>query len=323
MSIPDALDYPFRNNNLLKILPIAIVYGIIAFLANYATLNGMMFMVCGAFVALLIFSFVLGGYYISIIEAIQYGEPRLPDVQISRDLSRGVAAWLAGILYGLPLVLVFCMASVFPAMLVSADDGGIVSGLVVVFAIIFIVTMMFFMGLALIVGYNRYAAEGTTSGLFALTDNFGMAWRNAGLGLGLVLRSIVVGFVNLVVVFALQAMLGIFFPTQPMMNSNPSTLYWIGFALVQVVSYTISLVFIVSQYHLIARYGMSLGIVASGYSVERVESGISPWVIVALVIGLVIFLGVAVVVILTLLGPTIGDVFSEINRELMMTAQPR
>ncbi|MCA9912710.1 MAG: DUF4013 domain-containing protein [Anaerolineae bacterium] len=322
MSISDALNYPFNNGNLLKILPIAIVYGIIAVLANYATINGMTFLICGAVVALLIFTFVLGGYYISIIEAVQYGEARMPDVQISRDLSRGVAAWLAGILYGLPLVLIFCAASVFPAMLSSADRGGMGSALVFAVAAVFIITLMFFLGLALLVGYNRYAAEGTTQGLFALTENFGIAWNHAGLGLGLVLRSIVVGFVNLVVVFTLQFMVNLFFPQQLGLNAQPSTFYWIIFALIQVLSYTISLFFIASQYHLIAWYGLSLGILGEG-DASQVDGVINPWLIVALVIGLLLVLGVVVIIILTTLGPSIGSIFEEINQQLMMTAQPR
>lgn len=321
MSISEALFYPFRNNNLFKILPIAIVYAIIAFLASYASIEGMMFIVCGAAVALLIFSFVLGGYYISIIEAVQLAAIRLPDVAISRDLSRGVAAWLAGILYGLPMVLVFCVGSIFPAMLASADEGGMGSLFIVAIAAIFIISMMFFLGLALVIGYNRYAAEGTTQGLFALTENFGIAWNNAGLGLGLILRSIAIGLINFAVVAILQLLIATIFPQQFTIGAQPTTLYWIGYALLQVVSYTISLIFLVSQYHLVAHYGMSLGITADGRSVDRPDSGLSPWVIVAVVVGLVILIGAVAAVALLILGPSIEAVYSELM--LTLTTQPR
>jgi len=316
MSISDALSYPFRSNNLFKILPIAIVYGIIVFLMSYASVNGVMFLICGASVALFVFSFVLGGYYISVIEQVHHGEERLQDVQISRDLSRGVAAWLASILYMLPLVLFGCVASFLASMMFSADDAGGISLLVFFVAAVLVVPLMIFLGLALVVGYNRYAAEGNTRGLFALTENFGLAWQNAGQGAGLILRSIAIGFVNFIVVVLLQVAIGIFFPQQYDPFAAPTTTYWIGFALVQVVSYTVSLIFIVSQYHLIARYGMALGINSEKRKAGDESGGMSGLVIIGLALALFFMIAVGVIVMLTLLGPAVGEVFSNIQASL-------
>lgn len=317
MSIADALSYPFRNNNLFKILPIAIVYGIIVFLMTYSSMNGLMPLICGASVALFVFSFVLGGYYISVIEQVQHGEERLRDVKISLDLSRGVAVWLASILYFLPLVLFGCVAAFLSSMLFSANDADVGLSLVVVLVgAVVIIPLMIFLGLALVVGYNRYAAEGNTQGLYALTENFGMAWQNAGHGFGLVLRSIAIGLINGFVVFVLQIIIGIAFPQQFDPFAQPTLSYWISFALVQVLSYTVSLVFIVSQYHLVARYGMALGITSEKRKAGEASGGMSVWVIVALVVVLFFMIAVGTIVILTLLGPAVGNVFSEINQTL-------
>jgi len=325
MSISDALSYPFRSNNLYKILPIAIIYGIIAFLTSYASVNNSMFLVCGASIALLVFSFVLGGYYVSVIGQVHKGDEPLEQINLSRDFPRGLATWLAGILYMLPLVVFGCVAAVLPAMLTSANDSGPgLSLLVLLIALVVVVPLTIFLGLALLVGYNRYAVEGTTSALYALGDNFGLAWNHAGQGLGFIVRSIVIGFVNFVVVLILQVAIGLAFPQQVAFGARPTTIYWIGFALIQVFTYAVSLIFIVSQYHLVARYGIALGITR-----EKQKSGATPaggmnaWIIVALVLGVLFFMGVAVVVVLTLLGPSVGEIFSDINRELMMTAQPR
>jgi hypothetical protein len=324
MSISDALSYPFRNDNLFKILPIAIVYGIILFFMSYATTNGVMFLVCGASFAMLIFSFVLGGYYISVIEQVHQGEERLQDVMISRDLSRGVATWLAGILYMLPLALFGCMASFLASMILSSDaNGGGLSIPVALIVAALVIPLVMFLSLALAIGYNRYAAEGNTRGLYSLTENLGIAWQNAGQGLGLIMRTIVIGLINFAAVFLVQIAIGLIFPQQLAFNARPTTTYWIGYALIQVVTYTVSLIFIVSQYHLIARYGMSLGITSEKRKSDEVSRSLSPWILVVLIVGLLFIVPVLVIMILALFGPAIGDVFSEINSQLLQTPMPR
>lgn len=325
MNLSNALNFPFSNNNLVKILPIAIVYSIILFLSNYFAVTGNALLVCGAAIASLVFSLAIAGYYLSVLERLLSGNEYLPDVDVNTDVKRGCMSSLAAIMYMiLPFIAFYAL--LFAGVLMSGSStssydsgasGAALGGLLLICGgfVAFIVSLIV-IGWALYIGMIRYVYEG--QGLFSVIENFKMAWSNAGLGGGLLWRQfilgLIAGFVSVVVVI-IQLMM---FPEQYSLYFEPTLTYWIVFALGNVISYTVSLIFGLSHIHLVAQYGALLGFTTDERKRKNdQDSGGGIGTIIAIIA--VVFLCVMpiiVIVVLTILGPTIGNVFSNIIQEL-------
>lgn len=264
MSLGAAIRYPFQSGNIIKLLPIAIVYAIILFLTISAGIG------VGYFVGSLasfVFTLFISGYYVSAIASIQQGEERLPDVALSTDLRRGLASIIAGFIYMLPIIIfmVTLVAWLFVVIAASMSGGGVqsndVDGISAGFGLFALV--MFVLGLLLspayIVGLCRYAAERRLSALFNVPKNVGMAWGNAGKTITLFILLIVISLIAGVFsgISSSGASSLIFGQSQ---WNEPNTAQWVIYSLITVISYTITLIFTMMSVHLFADYGIALGI---------------------------------------------------------------
>lgn len=266
MSISQALNFPFRSGNLLKILPLAIVYGIIAFLVSYASINAIALLMCGVGIAQILFSLVLGGYYVSSMQSVQAGHEQLPDVDIRTDLSKGVSMFFAGILYFLPLIVLLVLVFLLPLFMTGnsiyggsgVDAGMSTLSLLLCGMLLLLIPLGVVLNWAYWIGMARFASE--RNGLFAVSENLGLAWNNAGKGMGFLLRTIAIGIIGGLVAGLFSSVLVLFFPQAYSYYFEPTTAYWFVYAFTQVASYTISLIFGLAGVHLAARYAMQLGI---------------------------------------------------------------
>jgi hypothetical protein len=261
MSISDTLNYPFRNNNMLKILPIALAYGIILYLMNFGTIERNTAVICGASFAVLVFSMVISGYYISALRRLQAGDENLPDVDFGKNVKDGVLVVLAGLLYFLPvIILVFVAFMLTGGMNLNSSDAAGGSILLLCGAMIGAIILGIVLSAAMQVGIVRFAAEESSSALFDVTGNWSIATSNFGTVLGLWGRTFIIGLIGGIVSGIVTTILNTMFPGQTRPFFEPTLMFWLVSALLNVAAYTISLFIVLAQYHLIYRFGVELGI---------------------------------------------------------------
>lgn len=322
MSLRQALSYPFQNGNLLKILPIAIIWSLLIYVTSYSP---NVFIACGAVIAFMVLTVAISGYYISIIENVQLGSDKLQGLRLKTDTGRGCMSMIASLVYYIPTMIVGNILLFIAFSLGTVNDASnMVVGLglmiIIIAGLVFLFITSITMMLATMVGFARYAAERTTNGLFAIGDNARLVWNNGGHSFGFFWRLFVIGFLNilvaLVVGIAVGAVSFAFTNAAPDAPQNG-----LVFALTQVLSYTISLVFIVSIGHLIAQYGLALGLDARKRKTDAATDNSSNAVLLVflLLIGIGILMAIAVIVWLTIMGPAVGNVFSDIVTGLEAT----
>lgn len=266
MSISDALNYPFRGNNMLKILPIALAYGIVLFFVNYGTIEGNALVLCGGGIAALAFSLFIAGYYISALRRLQANDDNLPDVEVGQNIKDGFLTMIAGILYMLPVIIIAIVAVFLGggmAALSSGSDSAATAGggiLLMCGAIIVAFVVGLLLSAALQVAIVRFAAENNSGALFDMGGNWSLAMGNFGTVVGLWVRTFVIGLISGIISFILGAILGVMFPEQSSPFFDPTLNFWLVSAIVNVAAYTISLLIGLAQYHLMYRFGVELGI---------------------------------------------------------------
>ena len=263
MSLGDALGYPFKDGNITKILPIAIVYAIIMYIFISSSFTGNILFVCGGGIALFAFSFFISGYYVDAIAQVQHNNDQLPDPDISKNIGRGVAATLASIVYFLPLIIIAVLVIAITGVSVGAsgDSGaGAGLGLLVICGggiAAFIASIA--LSLGYVIGLCRYAAEETTGALFDVFNNTKLAWDNGGESAKLIGRAIILGILSAIISGIFSVLVNSMFPVNDPFW-EPTTAFWLMYSLSQVVLYTVSLIFALAYMYLAAHYGMNLGI---------------------------------------------------------------
>ena len=272
MSFGSALGYPFKSENIPKVLTIILSFLI---LVSSLVVLGLLFQSSNMRGGLNIVSNLIGlvyglfvsGYMISAIRSVMDGNETLPAINLGRDLSRGLACMLAGLIYAIPFIVVYvCVfASVIGGMSMSMDNSlrgnsGNTSGLMLCGAGLLILFMTFTIGMSYIVGMVRYAAEDNANALFNFGANFGTVMSNFGTVLGLFLRQlgmgIIYGILMMVLLFAgAGAVLG--------MASDPNTPIplVIGLAIgMYIVFLSLALMSQLSSAHLFAGFGRDIGL---------------------------------------------------------------
>lgn len=313
MSFSEALGYPFKSENFLKIFPLAIITSIFFVLYTYS--NNALLQV-GGLIGSFVFSLALLGYYISIIQQV-HDDATLEDMQVKRDVGRGCMTYIATLVYMIPAILLMVVI-VIPFVVIAPANDGSASPLLallitIVMLMLFIVASIIF-GLAFFVGLNRYAADGTTQGLFAFGENVGIARRNIGTGMGLIGRLIALGFIYFCINAILMIFGGFAFASAYDPFRTPTTGAMLGAGIFQVISMTISLFMIVSQYHLIARYGQALGIGFGKRKLEAIaqDQGWMKWLALIFIIVLALLI-LGFFMFTMVLAPSIDATFMEIQ----------
>lgn len=206
----ESLQYPFRGQGafgkivtagLLTLIPLVNIFG----------------------------AFVVMGYGIKIIGSSLAGDENLPEFDIMQDFGRGLMAFVAAIIYMIPVIIIYVILGVL-----FGDGRGGMSSIGIILSLLTI-PLSFALSLAVIVAYSRFAVDGESGVLFAFTENFQLAFGNLGAGLEF--------FVN---AFLFGIILGI--------------LVGIGFMLLIIPGLVIAIAGQFAQYHLVAQYASRLGI---------------------------------------------------------------
>jgi len=263
MSISDALNYPFRKNNLLKILPLALSYGIILYLMYYAIREGVFLVLFPALIGLVVFSLLISGYFVAVIQRLQRGDENLPEIAVADNVGRGCMTTLANLFYMLPLIIFSIVPFIF--LMFSNTNSNNDSSVALLFllfcgAALLIIPLAFILGAALQVALLRYADEESSNALFKFGENFGIGRSNMGKFFGLWLRMFLIGVLSAVVSTVINIVSSIILPQQNDIFYEPTVVFWLVFALFQVLIYVVSLIFGLSQTYLLAQLGFELGI---------------------------------------------------------------
>jgi hypothetical protein len=211
------------------------MYSILIFLLQYFALAENSFMQLLASLTVLCFSAALYGYYIRVIRTVRHENEQLPEFdQLQEDFKPGCLNMLAILFYVFPVAL---MLILFGSLFILA--------LPVLLVIWGIYT----------VGLTRYAFNFESKSLFDVSTNFQMAREHVSELGGLLWRMLailVLSFGTSIVVSDIMSML--FLGDLPA-GAMPDLGTWLILAVINIISYTISVVFSLSQYHVIAQFG--------------------------------------------------------------------
>lgn len=274
MNFSEALGYSFKGQNIPKILTIVLVFVILGVSIIVAGFAFESIAIAFLFIPLLIgYALFLSGYAVSVIKAVMEGEEAMPSFSIGGDIGRGFMVMLAGIVYYIPFFIVFACIFTIAGMSASADSFEEASGgsfLMVCGGGLFAVIFGFITNYALTIGQVRYANEGRAGALFDFGTNFGKVMSNLGTTFGLFFRQIGIAIVFAIISGVLGGVIqGIF---SGAMNdfvgslNDPEELLSLGMpiaifvSLYYLVTMSISLMQAFSGAHLMAGYGLDLGI---------------------------------------------------------------
>ncbi|MGJ3238698.1 MAG: DUF4013 domain-containing protein [Anaerolineae bacterium] len=277
MDFSAAISYSLKKQNIARILTIVLVgviLGVSVFVGFFMTESvGVLFL----FVPLvIIYGLFLGGYVISVIESVLAGDPILPRVALGRDIRRGFMVGLATFVYAIPMMFAI-MIPVSAVMLTGDasndfDQVGAMTMLMLCGGLIVAMVLTFALGFSLVVGQVRYAIEGRAGALFNVGKNFGIVMSNIGTTFGLFFRQLGVAFIFGIVASILSNVIMAFFGgvTNDLFialeRGNYNRLFDAGMLLLLAMSlyYVISLTFNLMQSfsnaHLMAGYGIDLGL---------------------------------------------------------------
>lgn len=289
MNLSESLAYTFKASNIPKILTIVLIFVISGVSIFVATMALESFALMALLIPVgLVYSFFISGYTVSIIKSVMGGDENLPEFELGRNLGRGFMIFLAGIVYMIPVFIIFFLAMLISGASISStsqygDPGG--SGVLLFCGIMlgaFLLTIVLMY--SLVVGQIRYAVEDSAGSLFNIGKNFSIVMSNIGTTIAYFIRgvglAIIFGIVSNILLGVLQvpfagqmrelqyeyvrAVEGISYGYN--YSFDPAIIFNMGMSLVAfaslyyLVSLTLNLMQGFSGAHLMAGYGIDLGL---------------------------------------------------------------
>lgn len=179
MSFFDALFYPYRTRNKIKIILIALILSAIPFVN-------------------ILFGVIFTGYSLRLLgQLIRRNNSSLPDYSYWEDFKRGWLVNFASLLYFLPFILLMAF-SIFGIIVVGGntfESNPIPVLLLVIFVGILLICILIISELAYFVALIRYAENLRMRDLFNPIHNIrkALSWRAIKFGFGLVVRQVYLG----------------------------------------------------------------------------------------------------------------------------------
>ncbi|MEO1287866.1 MAG: DUF4013 domain-containing protein [Chloroflexota bacterium] len=276
MSFNKALSYSFSNNNLNKVIQIAIVFGIISamdFLLNENGLTSLGMLISG--IGGLLFALFMSGYGIVVMQNILHGEKRLPAFQIGKNIKDGFTILLASLVYFLPAIIIggilltmFIPYGVYDFYADMNPDLYNTSPLVDIDPMTYIimvglgllmVVLIFIASYAVIIGMARFANEDRSRALFEFSTNVRLVFKHAGDIFKLFLWQFLLLAIAFIVTFLIIAMMGI----ATFASMGTTSLLFVFLICFQVVSSIVDTVHQIANLHLIADFAIETGIASS------------------------------------------------------------
>jgi len=252
VSFSQSFAYPF--NNLAKILKIVLI-----FLLIIASITVGSIMLQVPILSLMTIPLILGyalfssGYMVSVIREVADGSDMLPEVELGRDLGQGFAVMVIGLIYALPLIVLFVIGLLAIAVPVGSGGGSFMP--ILLLGLVFVVLAFIFSYTAMI-GMIRYAVSGNANEMLRFGENFSLFFSNVGAIFGLIWRTMLIGFIygfvsGLTETVFQGMMFGI--SSQTMLYVL-LTVYMVGYMAVTFMNQ-------IAQAHLIAGFGLQTGII--------------------------------------------------------------
>ncbi|MGB7337615.1 MAG: DUF4013 domain-containing protein [Phototrophicaceae bacterium] len=280
MSFKEALNFPFANNNLNKILQIGLVFGLILAIQFIFGAAGSIVSGLGN----LLFGLFISGYGIFIMQNVLRGEDRLPDFEIGESIKRGLWNFLASLIYLIPLFLIMVIivamviapmtGDVFAEIVAGIDNPGYTpdfgdnAGMIPLLmcgALLVFVPLTIILGYAIQIGMLRYAAEDRSGALFEFGTNIKTVMNNGGQIFKLFLNQLGIGIIYLIATSAVGFILVLFVGvglSGASSASNDLGIFAILLLVVfQVITSIMSTCQQVANLHLIAGLGIDIGLV--------------------------------------------------------------
>lgn len=273
MSFSDALSYPFKGENVPKVLTIILVFLLIV---AVVVVGGLMMNATGlmllAIPIVLAYSVFVGGYSVEVIHSVMLGHEIMPPTEIGRDIGRGIMTILASIAHMIPLIVFYiCAIFIFGASFansISVDSYGypdlsragdsvmMMCGLGLAALI-----LGFLLGYTYLVGLVRYAVEGSAGALFDIGSNFATVLANMGAVFGLLIRQIGIGIIY-GILMGIVNMIFTGVVNDAFYRPNPDIGIMIGLIIYGIGYLSLTLMNQISSSHLIAGFGAEVGISA-------------------------------------------------------------
>lgn len=287
MSFSKALNFPFANNNLNKILQIGLVFGLIlAVQVIFGPIGALISMVGN-----LLFGLFISGYGIFVMQNIMRGEETLPEFEIGDSIGRGVKIFFASLVYLVPLFIIIAVIVIMtlvitgpiigevfseiitglenpgytPDMSSSSNDAGAMLPLLMCGALLVFIPLTIIMSYAIQVGMARFAAEDRSGALFEFGTNIKIVTSNGGKIFALFLNQLGIGIIYLIVGAILGFVSLLFVGVSVGVASSASSDLGI-FAIIFLVIFQIVVSILntcqqMSNLHLIAGFGVEVGLV--------------------------------------------------------------
>ena len=178
------------------------------------------------------------------------------------DIGQGIRVVAAGVFYFLPLLVVYMISILLGSLARGSgnenDSAAILRILCVILPLLLLLISVFFLSAwAWLIGAFRYAIEG--SGLFEYSNNIRIARRNIGPAFSLSARYVLLG----VIYNGFTSVIHSNFErivTQTITFRTPDSIIVLILTIGVVLSTTLSIMAQFSGFHLLAQFGMKIGL---------------------------------------------------------------
>lgn len=231
--INDALNYPYKQENLTTVLTLA---GIAAVLSSIPIIG-------------IIASFLISGYGLRVLYTILAREDALPTFDYGTDITRGFLVALAGIVYMLIPIVLFVVGTILL--------GRSAIGLLMLF--ILMLPAIVLVSWALLIATIRFAITTESQVLWQIPDNFNTMWENRMPLLHLLGRQFIALLPYMIPLLVLNVIFGVMYPEAASLNFQPTLDYFIVQFIISVLSVGIGFISGITQYYLVAHFAEEIG----------------------------------------------------------------
>ena len=287
MSFSSALKYPFQN--LAKVISIALVLTIAIALCITFTLNthdwspllkllygiekpqssmeslkpmsgSATLGTWGLLLVVVISGFWLSGYSLAVVRSVMRNEQRLPEVVFWRNTKDGLYLFVASAAYVALFILMLAIAAIFASIFWFPEGFGLFLALIGVPALCAVACVM---GWGYYVGMARFAVEGNHRASWQIWRNMRWARRHPRAGLTVLLYMVGLMVIYMIAFVIAEPIVGGILDGTIGSNLMASFTAWI------IEYYLLNLMLHFSAQHLIAQYGVKVGIGAHHVDSEK------------------------------------------------------
>ena len=216
----------------------------------------------GLLLVVAISGFWLSGYSLSVVRSIMSQEERLPEVVIWRNIKDGVYLFVASAAFVTVFIILLAIVAIISSMLWSPLGLEFIFLLVVLPALFAVACVM---GWGYYLGMARFAVEGNHRASWQIWRNMRLARRHPRAGLTILLYMVGLTVIYAIVFLVADPIVGRILNATIGSNLMASFTAWI------IEYYLLNLLLHFSSQHLIAQYGLKVGIGADHFDSRKLK----------------------------------------------------